>query len=667
MEQLPSAPVPCLKTLFFMGKLKDLLDKAWDVPQTRLSAHEVPWVIGALVFLGRADEAISLAAKWKWNHTSPAKFDTLPEIFHLVCTRFFVGWAHTRGSRYAQARAFFASNLNLLRVPCLTSLGTAQRDSDEAAFIRFFAWQGIAFFYQLSGRYLKSFKACEKSFDAAISANHPWARLLAADLKSHMLIRLGRVSEGIKLLEWTLRHAQIHGFEGAKRAIRISALNYKAQFGLEPSTGLDSLLELLNSFSPEDCYSRSSLQMEIARQALLRGKGHLALKHLQEAESFIEAHGQPRNKCTLWQRRAWYHYLEGSFDLSLSCLDKAEKTLDPQMDLSFKVEILGLKWKCRLGQHRCKQIPASQKETQLTGHRWQDLQLIHKLSQKTGSAVHQNLLNRSFQRESERSVSDKARLSDGLSLSHDDPLGSLLDYVEVYLSKIKKQEHASQLKHFLIQEIIKTGYYFLFPKIFQIPPGQCCILFQVTQEGAMVVCNGPNVIFTSRGSSQSLRILATELAKKPLNKQEILQLVWGYRYDPMRHDNLVYAIIKRLKKNLGEADSLLQTKQGKYSFRAPVSILVNESEFLPMAPSGPATSSDPASDPQWKELNHRQVCILEWISLQSVVTVPQILKKWPISKATANRDLSHLESKGYIVAMGKARATSYCLAPSQTF
>ena len=638
---------PNAKALFLQGKLQELLNTFWDAASTYSSEEDVSWIIGALVFSGRLEEGRVLATKWDCHTPHSGRGSGLERLSFLICARFFLAVGETRANHHSKAKSYFAANLLSLR----TMLASGKKN-DSLSFAEFFAWQGVGFYHQLCGRYLRSFAAAEKAFEASVFASEPWARTLASDLKAHNLARIGRVSEGLRLLEWTKQYATTNNFPGMARAVEVSLHNYQALSGIYEKNALQMLETFLDSFATDDCYSRSALQLEIARQALLQGKRDKAQKNLAEAESFIAAHGQPRNKCVLWQRKAWLYFLEGDFARCLSALDLAESVLNPKTDVAFLVEVCGLRMQAQL-HSRAVTFPD-------TGAFALELRQLEALTLFSGGSVSSKILARQ-KRELLKFNNQTTDLvaSGRFVVNDDDPIGALFDRISFFVdsSSFDAGERARQ-KHELIDEILRSGTLVAFRKLFNLAPGERSLIFNVSSSGGLLVVDGSRMHFAELGSSPQMRLLATELARGPLSKKDILEKIWGYRYAAERHDPLVYALIKRFRKCLGSAEDLLTHDSGKYFFRFPLCVQVNEYEWSSAVSQQKLPLPKPSKD-FGMELNHRLICMLEWAHSQAFVTVSSIQLKWGLSKATTTRDLHALVAVGLLEKRGKGRATTY--------
>ena len=134
--------------------------------------------------------------------------------------------------------------------------------------------------------------------------------------------------------------------------------------------------------------------------------------------------------------------------------------------------------------------------------------------------------------------------------------------------------------------------------------------------------------------------------------------MWGYSYHPMRHDPLVYSMVARLRTVLGPFQSWLISDQDGYRLLDGITInwLKPEIEGAPATVASPTLPKD-----VFKNLNHRQIKILEYIQTHGSIHLQDCLELFEVSKVTASRDLSHLHQQDYVLRLGRGKATKYLL------
>ncbi len=146
-------------------------------------------------------------------------------------------------------------------------------------------------------------------------------------------------------------------------------------------------------------------------------------------------------------------------------------------------------------------------------------------------------------------------------------------------------------------------------------------------------------------SGQSLLfLLLNNLAraqKQGLSKEEIIKQVWGYSYDPVAHDPLVYINIKRLRDLVP-----IEIHAGRYRISPQISW-----QFVV-----PAEIED-----RKLNLTPRQVSIVNFIQRADDKSVSRsdIVRLLGISPRTALRELTEMVEKKFLVRQGAGRSARY--------
>ena len=250
----------------------------------------------------------------------------------------------------------------------------------------------------------------------------------------------------------------------------------------------------------------------------------------------------------------------------------------------------------------------------------------------------------------------------------DDPLGALLDRVEREFREGGLRRESQRL----VGDVLVQGYLGLLPRMLGLSPGAHTVVLDVVQ-GAVLAIDGADVRYEPSGSSAQVRAFLLALARAPHSKQQLVEWLWGYRYDPERHDPLVYALVRRVRRLLGANEDWVRAQGGRYLLKEGVVVRVHE-------PGGSLPESEPSSEEKrlvaarpgiapakravspHAGLNHRQILFLEWIATHRFASVADLMQAFAVSKATASRDLAALVEAGHLVRTGQARATRYALA-----
>jgi DNA-binding winged helix-turn-helix (wHTH) protein len=168
---------------------------------------------------------------------------------------------------------------------------------------------------------------------------------------------------------------------------------------------------------------------------------------------------------------------------------------------------------------------------------------------------------------------------------------------------------------------------------------------------------------------QGMKILQ-RLRQSPADKEELIRAVSGYQYDPLRHDALIYTALSGLRKALGDQAHWIETRDEGWSLK-PDMIWAEENKKPGRIsqPRGSNATSPPAevrlleSDFQSLEadLSLRQSQALQEMKDRPTWEVRSYRDFFHVSPMTAFRDLDDLARKGYLLRVGKGRASCYRL------
>jgi Fic family protein len=138
----------------------------------------------------------------------------------------------------------------------------------------------------------------------------------------------------------------------------------------------------------------------------------------------------------------------------------------------------------------------------------------------------------------------------------------------------------------------------------------------------------------------------------------LIEQVWGYQYEALRHDTLVYAMARQIRKSLGtHSEWLVATEEG-YSFKAKIVILKS---VTPTAQDLEFAEEALPVDQMLTDLNYRQNQAISYLRKNPFINVKIYQSLFKTSGLTASRDLSSLKEKGYVVRLGCARLTRYVM------
>lgn len=616
------------------GNHRALLERMEKDPSLLEDSGNLPLAVGSAVFLGDIEKAESLAGR-----------EGLPFEVEVAC-RFFLGLGWTRRSEYRKARSLFALNARLTR-------------HTKCPLTRFYAVQGLAFYRFFCGRYLPARAHANRAYTAALQAKFVYGEILSRDLLGHASVNIGEVRLGIKHLEGALELAEKVGNGGISGAIRVSLLRVKSQFGLIAKTCLNEIGAALDSLPPEDTYSRGELELELARQLMLRGEIERARQILDRSCEFIYKNQNRRQAATLNLRYAYLMHLEGQHQQALHLIRVAEASVNLEVDRLHVMQMRGLRAEIERYLGRTTVIDkASETEA----------------SARLGHAIHSRILAR------ELGTASAARASE-------DPLGDLID-------RISAKDPSA------LPELIELEYFGLLRRYFDLPLGMKALIFDLVP-GSLTILGPGSVKYHEKQVNGLIRRLIAALSRRPMTKEDLVKEVWRYEYDPARHDSIVHAGMTKLRKLLGPFGSWIQLGEDGYRLGSEVQVILHgskrssasrslpgpsetkaldfearlgdlsKSELVTVVSATRETKSDSATT-SFKDsmkfvdlgLNFRQIQILERMTSSRSLSVSECAEHFRTSKITACRDLAFLANEGHCMRIGKGRATRYLPKPS---
>jgi tetratricopeptide (TPR) repeat protein len=457
--------------------------------------------------------------------------------------------------------------------------------------------------------------ALERFFADRLSAAHRWANralrvarersqahnlVLASDLLGHSLLKMGLVRESLQALRQARRRAHRLGSKSFSSATLLTILEIRAQMGLFPSalTALRVLSQALQKLKPEDSYSRSQLSLALANLWVLAGRADRAREICDRAATVILSSSHHRQRARLHLILAHLEALKNRIDDSLDHLALARSELDTKRDRSLILKVQ--EFRSRLAR---------------SGLNW-------------ASDVDQSARPR------------------GSPVREQDHLGELI-------VSARGGDRSSLMR------LADLGYwYFLWESLH--PAGEAILAFD-TVPGTVLLAKDGHITFIDRGLGDTLRNLLIQLNGTGATKEELIERVWGYRYDPIRHDVLVHSSLSRLRKLLRERGVLITRRGDRYLLRERfkvVAALAIDTRSEEAERSGPEDDGISSSLLSW-----RQTQIIHWIGDETragrSVGVARLAERFAVSHRSALRDLSALVSQRHLVSRGRGRATTY--------
>lgn len=514
---------------------------------------------------------------------------------------FFLGVGNTRISNYQEARTFFARNLHEFR----------KKNSIAA----FFAWQGLAFFRFFCGEFQKTVNYAERAAALANKLDFVYGQVIALDLLAHASVQTGQVRRGLKLFQEALSLARKIGNGGIEAAIQMALLRFRAMHGIEPTRAVRELRYAVKKLRPTDTYSLAEINLELIRQLILLGKASEAEELLRDSYDLVYENRNLRQSATLNLRVAYLQYLRGDLHQARHFLRTAKLNLDPKIDRLQSAPLEGLEIEIQ-------EMLGSSSDLDFS-----------KLRQFDG-AINQRILARKEKR--------------AVGRPGEDPLGDLLDRISM---STKKEE--------LIDEVIDSGFLGLLPRVLDVNSRESRIVLGFKGRKLLLIDRG-DVDLVSGLTGIQAKILGL-LSKGEVGKEELVTQIWGYQYDPLRHDSLVYSAISKLRASLKWASRWIESTDYGYRLSPHVKVTFFGQETGKKEKTAKIKQKVILNP----ELNIRQNLILESLlnGSRSFWNQKACREEFNVSTMTATRDLAEMVKRGIIRRVGRGRATVYVLEP----
>lgn len=318
----PSRPLAFAQSplceLVFAGRYSELLKQTVDGPRGTYDASDTPFIVGALAFSGRQDEAV--AALRAWVKTSKDADD--PTV--RVASHFFLCVGECRSGRYAAALSHAKAAVSS------AVLGDALH--------AFFAHQAIGLLRHFMGRFRSAARHAGLARQAAFEARFPYGRMLAMDLLGHALVLTGQIHAGLAILEQSAALAESLGLVANAGGPRTSIATIRARVGDLPDAQ-GALESLVAGLRLEDAYSRRMVLSELAIQQAFAGRGIAARASIDEAARIALPDGDRRAKIRLLVADAIVARHGRGSGQAIESLDLARTMLDPALDDGLDVEV----------------------------------------------------------------------------------------------------------------------------------------------------------------------------------------------------------------------------------------------------------------------------------------------------------------------------------------
>lgn len=242
----------------------------------------------------------------------------------------------------------------------------------------------------------------------------------------------------------------------------------------------------------------------------------------------------------------------------------------------------------------------------------------------------------------------------------EDPLGDILDQAQI-----------SGMDYFY--ELKSKGLMGLIPQVLGLPLSYKG-LYLGPSRNEMILINSGNIRCIDKGISSTLRKLIKQLEGIEFKSKEFLiSSVWGYQYDPQIHDNLLHSSIGKIRGILNEYSAWIEWSNEGYRLNPNIRIKeAQEAKLIQIIEAETQKKNEivnniPFKDKKYLELNVRQLKLIKMLKSEDFIGVSEYAKRFRVCKMTACRDLTSLHRFGFMLRVGKGRATAYGLAQMEMF
>lgn len=596
---------PTLQGLVESGQFSKAREQAHRLEKRRsLDQEEHSWLMGALSFTGEEE---LLNQRLKGLKKNPS----------LIRDRgfFFCILLYTRLGEYATAHKF----LDQLK----------KRKT-------FYAYQARGFFSFYEGRFQKAYEQAQL---AQQQSTTQYELYLALDLKGHAMAQTGQTIQGIALLEQAREHLSSRGLARQAEATRVSILSIKAEYGIELKKTLSEMDTYIETPTTEDFYSLSLILIDRARVCLLQGQ-FLRAEELSRLAALTLYRSQNKRQTILLNLLlARLAALKEDYLRAFTLVETNLKLCDPRVDRALISKCLGILIDL---QEDLKDHPWAQSLNVFAQGRDEQIDQLKRLVTETNRYI-------AYRHERRRGRADPSFPLSGKEL---DPLGDLLDRVaELSVHPNEAQERL------VLQECIDLELLGLIKRLPSFKKAKKIIALNWPAQNILSI-NEAEVHLHPEAPSPMIVRLLQRLEKAPQSKEQLITELYGYDYDPLIHDPLIYALIARLRKSLGPHASLLTLQEEGYALHSDVRILDRH-----QAPLKHKVTELPEQLLD-RRLNGRQNDLIDLLSLGKIkeISPSEYRTTFDVSRITATRDLKELCDLGYLITLGRARGIKYRLS-----
>ena len=590
---------------FFAGRYAEVIANTYDGDR-EIAPADVGFVVGALTFVDRVDDARSAYEIWR------AHAGAQPSTRTLAACRFFLGLGWARAGYFDRSFAL------------LVAEGfRARHDPDPWA--RALVFQGLACQCYFTGRYPGAAANALRAMQAAHEASFVYAVMLGTDMRGHSLVQMGQLQRGIALLEQANRQARRLGLTNNAYAVDISIATYAMRF-VPHVEALDRVEALLRRRA-HDSYSRRSLLIEAAMHRAMRGQRSAAVEALDAADRDALRGDTRRGKVASLLARLWVTRWQFGPAACRELVDQARELIEPR-DVAFRAELLGFEILVARAADDGGRVDRA-------------LDQLRTLWRTTHHFYAKAALG---QYESERRAS-----------AFDE------DALTPILRAVAHHDHGA------LSRIVSLGLVGVIPELLGLTPGRRMIL--IPSEDLLLLEDHGNVIARHR-PPRWCPVLLRILASGDASKERIVAGLWGLRaYHPELHDPPVRTTIHRLRAFLQPYVSWIEVSDAGYRTTVPVHLVAGSEvpvhDAVPLWDEGEVPMLRTQRErhvprDEVSEMGPRQL-VYQRLDEVDQATVPELARALDLSRSTVLRALRALIDERRVEALGFARATRYRL------
>lgn len=590
---------------FFAGRYAEVIATTYDSGD-EIAAADVGFVVGALTFVDRVDDARGAFEVWR------ARAGALADARTLAACRFFLGLAWARAG-------YFDRSFRLL----VAEGFRARHDPDP--WTRALVFQGLACQCYFTGRYPGAAANALRALQAAHEASFAYAVMLATDMRGHSLVQIGQLQRGIALLEQANRQARRLGLTNNAYAVDTSIATYVTRF-VPHVEALDRVEALLRRRA-HDSYSRRALLTEAAIQRALRGRRSTAVEALEAADRDALRGDTRRGKVASLLARLWVTRWQFGPAACRELVEQASELIEPR-DVAFRAELLGFEIL----------VARAAGDTARVGRALDQLRTLW----RTTRHFYAKAALGQFDRERRASAFDEDALTPVLrAVAHHDDSA--------------------------LSRIVSLGLHGVIPELLGLVPGRRMIL--IPSEDLLLLEDHGNV-FVRHRPPRWCPVLLRILASGDASKERIVAGLWGLRaYHPELHDPPVRTTIHRLRAFLQPYVSWIEVSDTGYRTTVPVHLVtggeVPVADAAPLWDEGEVPMLGAQREPRAArsdiaELGPRQL-VYQRLDEVDQASAPELARALELSNSTVLRALRALIEERRVESVGFARATRYRL------